>query len=480
MMALLAAMALAPMVAGQVLTPDEYRTCNVPPSSNDTVDVYTSALLERLIDVNDRAYEFTALLFLYFSWEDPTAMDKMITSTNAYRNGSGDCQFPCVAGSMPSRTAEGYAPEFSCCDDIWLPQVVAYNLIPPYHTQFSGLIVGEDGKVGWYKSLYGKYFTNMQFSLFPLDTQRLQISLGLTSVSHGAGSQTVRFVPSATASMFLMRNAIEGQKKKVDSVSGWSIQDVSMQVVDQPLEEAVDYFIEYFGTPPVPEEPMPVAGDNDTNRDPSNPFRDPEFRHHGVNIYISIKRLSEYYIVNQIVPIYVLVLVSLVTYTHNPSKVETRVALNLTCFLALTAIKWVVNRELPNSSYPTTVSMIIMTAYATFGFGVVESIVVFGFYKKAENDEQEEKEKQEAFASSPSSPKAETPSLTKSSQMSSFKAVLESSARSERWLTFSRGIRKLKGDHEHNLTDLAIIIDMSSLTLVVITTVVSSAIYFHT
>ena len=54
MMALLAAMALAPMVAGQVLTPDEYRTCNVPPSSNDTVDVYTSALLERLIDVNDR------------------------------------------------------------------------------------------------------------------------------------------------------------------------------------------------------------------------------------------------------------------------------------------------------------------------------------------------------------------------------------------------------------------------------------------
>ena len=210
-------------------------------------------------------------------------------STNAYRNGSGDCQFPCVAGSMPSRTAEGYAPEFSCCDDIWLPQVVAYNLIPPYHTQFSGLIVGEDGKVGWYKSLYGKYFTNMQFSLFPLDTQSLQISLGLTSISQGAGSQTVRFVPSATASMFLMRNAIEGQKKKVDSVSGWSIQDVSMQVVDQPLEEAVDYFIEYFGTPPVPEEPMPVAGDNDTNRDPSNPFRDPKFRHHGVNIYISIK-----------------------------------------------------------------------------------------------------------------------------------------------------------------------------------------------
>ena len=55
MMALLAAMALAPMVAGQVLTPDEYRTCNVPPSSNDTVDVYTSALLERFFSHSDQA-----------------------------------------------------------------------------------------------------------------------------------------------------------------------------------------------------------------------------------------------------------------------------------------------------------------------------------------------------------------------------------------------------------------------------------------
>merc|ERR1711907_91793 len=107
MMALLAAMALAPMVAGQVLTPDEYRTCNVPPSSNDTVDVYTSALLERLIDVNDRAYEFTAILFLYFSWEDPTAMDKMITSTNAYRNGSGDSSFLASPAQCPPERRKG-------------------------------------------------------------------------------------------------------------------------------------------------------------------------------------------------------------------------------------------------------------------------------------------------------------------------------------------------------------------------------------
>ena len=128
-------------------------------------------------------------------------------------------------------------------------------------------------------------------------------------------------------------------------------------------------------------------------------------------------------------------------------------------------VRWVHNVSAFRSSHPSMVLTLSPLAGISFVFHVSK----------------EEKEKQEAFASPPSSPKAETPSLTKSSQMSrSFKAVLESGARSERWLTFSRGIRKLKGDHEHNLTDLAIIIDMSSLTLVVITTVVSSAIYFHT
>ena len=484
MMALLAATALAPRVAeAQLLTPKEYHAVNPPPSSNGTLNVYTSALLERLLGIDDKKYEFTSIVFLYFSWEDPSAMDKMLTSTDAYRNGSGECESPCVAESKPSREAKGYAPEFSCCDGIWMPQVVAYNLIPPFHTQFNGLIVGKNGTVGWYKSIYAKYFSGMQFSKFPLDSQQLQISLGLNSVAHGPDSQTIQFVPSATSSVFMMRQGIEGQKGKVDSVSGWEIRDVSMEATGVPLIEAVDYFVYDFGTGPVTGEPMPIAGDPD--KDSSNPFQDPELRHYGVNIYINVKRLSEYYIINQIIPIYVLVMLSMVTFFHNPSKIDTRVALNLTCFLALTAIKWVVNRELPNSSYPTTVSMIIMTAYAMFGFAVIESIVVFALYKRAEIDEQEEKEKQEAFASAPSSPKAEkAPSLTKSIERASFKLLLQS-ASSKKWLfsnvsRFSLGIRKLKGDHDHNVTELSIIIDMCSLTLAVITAVVSSAIYFHT
>merc|ERR1712188_18685 len=94
MMALLAATALAPRVAeAQLLTPKEYRAVNVPPSSNGTLPVYTSALLERLLGIDDKKYQFTSIVFLYFSWEDPTAMDKMLAATDAYRNGSGECEF---------------------------------------------------------------------------------------------------------------------------------------------------------------------------------------------------------------------------------------------------------------------------------------------------------------------------------------------------------------------------------------------------
>ena len=41
----------------------------------------------------------------------------------------------------------------------------------------------------------------------------------------------------------------------------------------------------------------------------ASPFTNPELKHYGINVYIDVKRMSDYYIINQIVPIYVLVLV---------------------------------------------------------------------------------------------------------------------------------------------------------------------------
>jgi hypothetical protein len=484
LLAFLAAVTLnARTVSSQALTPKDYQNVNPPDSAQEEgLNVYVSALLERLLKVDDKDYEFTATMFLYFSWLDPGARQQMEESTIAYRNATGECFMPCVSDSKPSRKATGFAAEYSCCDEIWLPQVVAYNLLPPYHTQFDGLIVGTDGTVGWYKSIYGKYFTSMEFSTFPLDTQNLQVSLGLNSVSHGNSSQGIRFVPSASSTVFMMKQGIEGHQdgKKVDSVSGWQVENVSMESVEVPLMESVEYFIYYFGTGSDKSDPMPMVGTTGSSSPPASPFTNPALHHYGLNIYIEVKRISSYYIINQIVPIYVLVLVSMVTYFHNPSKIDTRIAVNVTCFLALTAIKWVVNRELPNSSYPTPVTLLIITAYALFGFAVVESIVVHTVYKKAENEKQgdEKNNKVDYEVLEPS--KATTPPPSGSNSLSNVKTDSQGFKllSSRKWTTFSKGIRRVKGDHEHDVTELAIIIDMTSLTLAILTTVISSAVYF--
>ena len=225
---------------------------------------------------------------------------------------------------------------------------------------------------------------------------------------------------------------------------------------------------------------MPIVNTKSKNSTKSsdNPFSNPELRHLGIDVYIDISRLSGYYIINQLVPIYVLVLVSMVTYVHNPSKIDVRIAVNLTCFLALTAIKWVINRELPNSSYPTTVSMIIVTAYALFGFAVVESIVVHTVHKKAKEEEDEKEKMKEYQEMEVSSPKAVLPTASHPSSSSRSQEVPFQSPSAKRWNTFSKGIRKVKGDHDNDVTELAIIIDMCSLAFAVVTTMVSSTIYF--
>ena len=81
---------------GQGVAPDE------------PVDVHVSALMERLLDVDDRAYRFEAVIYVYLSWIDPRAMNEVIQSTLAFRNGTKEeCAMPCASTTPLTRRAEG-------------------------------------------------------------------------------------------------------------------------------------------------------------------------------------------------------------------------------------------------------------------------------------------------------------------------------------------------------------------------------------
>merc|ERR1712025_681238 len=96
----------------------------------EPVDVHVSALMERLLSVDDKEYRFEAIIYIYLSWVAPSAWEAMPNATNAFRDGTlEECQRPCsFDGVNLSRKSKGYFSEVSCCDNVWLPSIGMFNV----------------------------------------------------------------------------------------------------------------------------------------------------------------------------------------------------------------------------------------------------------------------------------------------------------------------------------------------------------------
>ena len=76
------------------------------------VDIHVSALVERLLGVDDKEYRFESLMYLYFSWTDPRAYRAVDA------NGTAECRLPCNSAGNDA----------SCCDEVWLPGLDIFNM----------------------------------------------------------------------------------------------------------------------------------------------------------------------------------------------------------------------------------------------------------------------------------------------------------------------------------------------------------------
>ena len=146
----------------------------------EPVDVYVSAMLERLLDVDDKNYRFTNIVYVYLSWTDDRAHDLMMESTRAYRNGTKEeCARPCSSDSMGSlsRESAGFHYHDTCCDGIWLPTIEMLNVyeLPEGRLQPYGIIKDEESDaVAWWVAIHATYFTPMDFH------RRVSLSLSLS------------------------------------------------------------------------------------------------------------------------------------------------------------------------------------------------------------------------------------------------------------------------------------------------------------
>ena len=357
--------------------------------------VYVSAMLQRLIAVDDKNYRFETLIYLHLSWTDPEAERKVMQATDRFRNSTEEeCDRPCASDfTLSKRQGQGYGTHVTCCDDLWLPTVRMINVYSLPDTRLQPYEISVEGdSVSWWVGLNSVVFTPMNFRSFPFDSQDLVLQFGYSDAAY-----IKEFVPSTTSKRFLIRG--DG-----NIVSGWDVTDVKVVNSSQTQQQELSDWVERYGKFSDEDDPSPVVRRNANATKELVTFE----------VVIHIKRLWKHYVLNLITPAIFIVLLSLITFLIPADSLDVRIGLrsvaeftqparrwrqtfplplltgvcadvlprslppySVTLFLSLTALQFIINESLPKTSNPSAMHELILISYIIVTFGMPESILVY-------------------------------------------------------------------------------------------------------
>jgi hypothetical protein len=83
--------------------------------------VYVSAVVDRLLSVDDQQYEFTASILFYLSWKDPRVKEHIAANTIKLKT---DAKFSCEVPCQSNNKLEAGG----CCDGVWMPYLAFTNI----------------------------------------------------------------------------------------------------------------------------------------------------------------------------------------------------------------------------------------------------------------------------------------------------------------------------------------------------------------
>eukprot|EP01026_Neomeris_dumetosa_P037016 TRINITY_DN299_c0_g2_i6.p1 TRINITY_DN299_c0_g2~~TRINITY_DN299_c0_g2_i6.p1 ORF type:complete len:566 (+),score=40.63 TRINITY_DN299_c0_g2_i6:160-1857(+) len=304
------------------------------------------------------------MLYFYFSWKDPYAKYAIAWNKARFMNGQNEqCRRPC--------RSSGLAGPGTCCDGVWVPTyefVNAYEF-PEGRTWRYGIRVDGDDVSFWVHTL-GTYYSPMDFGSFPFDKQLLMVQFQGDTLT--VQNSKVNTFPSATA-----RN-IFSPRSTGDEVTGWHINKLDINLVRYNLTEP---FQKYGTYSHVNESAALYPDPQNSNVGMPGQFVHPQTKSNiqseQIIITIEIQRVWLFYFVNLILPVCLNTYLACIVYFLDRGNMETRLTILVTLFLSLTAIQFVINSYLPNSSYVIPIQVHILISYLVLLLWGVESLFVY-------------------------------------------------------------------------------------------------------
>jgi len=224
-----------------------------------------------------------------------------------------------------------WEPKFDC----WVPIIEIFNNvdIQPLLADNGSFFIRDEyskyGVVNWYQRYKGNIFLQHDLREFPFDRQTFKIKFGATL--WGADSVTLRDItPLATKSLF----------SKGMYFSEWQL--VSDPIVTESIEESI-------------EDHRPISY---------------------LEVSFNIRRKANYYLTHIVFLVYLINIMSWTVFTLG-EDVANRLNMDITLFLALVALNFVVASFIPKMSYSTTLSTYFVVSYALLTLATLENVIIY-------------------------------------------------------------------------------------------------------
>lgn len=288
------------------------------------------------------------------------------SSLSAPSSWKSNCVKPCF-----------FSGEYICCDLIWMPNLKFGNavyfpqdrpieeaiyIIPGNSTSPYSEYNGTGGVIRTVQ-IQGSFSAGLRFQKFPFDSQKL-----IVKIEKGYSSSDINLIASGISKG--ASGLFQNKEIKSDELPSWAVTKVELFCPSEPTAINIPDFHEKSLDPndllaEVAKAEISLAA-NST-----------EVLSLYCNLEIHVNRLSSYYLWNTLFPLVCIVHLSFLPIFVSPEKLDLRMTTTVTLFLALTALQFSTNAELPSSSYLTAYHKLVLTSYCLLVVVAVEYLLAY-------------------------------------------------------------------------------------------------------